>query len=101
MSKKLQIWNTGYQRGRPRIGEVRPPSPAAIKRKEWLTKKLRENPEYRLVLAERQRRWRERNLERSRAIFRRSQRRTVVAKELNYTVKLLPVWSDSRREFSK
>jgi hypothetical protein len=61
---------TGFRRGRPRFGEIRPPSTNAIKHSNWLSKRLKKDPKYKEVLAERQRDWRTKNLTRSNEISR-------------------------------
>jgi hypothetical protein len=58
---------TGYPRGRPRKGELRPTSPAAVKLAEWRERNydhwIEMNREY-------QREWRAKNPERSKEISR-------------------------------
>jgi hypothetical protein len=61
---------TGYPRGRPRKGELRPTSPAAVKLAEWRERNydhwIETNREY-------QREWRAKNPERSKEIDRNAQ----------------------------
>lgn len=58
---------TGYPRGRPRKGEIRPPSPNAIACANYRARRLAVEPEWREVLNEYQSKWRASNLDRSRA----------------------------------
>jgi len=67
--------STGYPRGRPRLGELRPPSLNAIRHANWLDNRLKKDPEYKSVLAKRQADWKIRNLDRSREISRLTARR--------------------------
>jgi hypothetical protein len=63
---------TGFPRGRPRFGEIRPLSVNAVKCSTWLERKLKKDPKYAKVLAKRQRDWRNKNLERAREISRQT-----------------------------
>jgi hypothetical protein len=48
---------TGFPRGRPRKGEIRPPTPGGIRAAAYRVKRLAEDPEYAEKLAEAQRKW--------------------------------------------
>lgn len=58
---------TGYPRGRPRKGEIRPPSPNAIYCANYRKARLAQEPDWKKHLAKLQADWRVANLERSRA----------------------------------
>ncbi len=76
----IKIWNTGYSRGRPRTGEIRPPSKNAISFTNFVKNKVARDPSYKAVLAKRQSDWRARNLERSNEISRAAYRRKRTAR---------------------
>lgn len=59
---------TGYSRGRPRNGESRPVSPKGEYAKAYRKKRLEQDPNYALELAEMQANWKAQNPERSREI---------------------------------
>lgn len=66
---------TGYKPGRPRKGEIRPPSPNAIAVAEYRKRRHERDPEWSTKLAEYQANWVANNQDRSREIARDSNRR--------------------------
>ena len=61
---------TGYPRGRPRKGEIRPPSPNAINIAKYRKRRHERDPEWKAVLAAQQAEWKANNSERSKEISR-------------------------------
>lgn len=69
---------TGYGPGRPRKGEIRPPSPTAVSAKKSRDKKIAADPEgARKIQAERYRKWYYSDVEHARRIGRNAYRRKV------------------------
>ena len=66
---------TGFPRGRPRKGEVRPPSPNAIRTAEYRKARLANDPEFRKTLNAYNKKWREENPERWKEIGREKNQR--------------------------
>lgn len=48
---------TGFRRGRPRKGEIRPPTPGGVWQAEWRERQKAENPDYFVIQADYQRLW--------------------------------------------
>ena len=67
---------TGYKRGRPRKGEMRPLTPARIKRLDWYEKN-HNDPEFRKKRAAEQRKWYNNNVARARKLGREYYKRKV------------------------
>lgn len=55
--RKSNYKPTGFPRGRPRQGEIRPPSPAAQRHARYIQKRLATDPFFREQLNEYQRQW--------------------------------------------
>jgi hypothetical protein len=80
---------TGYGRGRPRKGEVRPPTAGGIAQAQLKKKRLTEDFEYwRAYYNEQQADWAARNPERAKQISTASSRRALGWKKLINAVKV-------------
>jgi hypothetical protein len=71
---------TGYKRGRPRKGEMRPLTPARRKRLDWYEKNHKD-PEFRKKRAAEHREWYNNNVAKARKISRDSYKRKVAWKK--------------------
>ena len=78
---------TGFPKGRPRNGEIRPATPGGVHQKEFRAER-KDDPEYKNQRALYSQLWKLANSERSREISRNSYRRA-------------KTWSEANGKFSK